>query len=80
MARFTDEELKCKVQEGFIVESEADMTESYKKSAYGLGIATWKPAPSHALQLAGSERSFVRIRQEPRVCGSSLSGMARNIA
>lgn len=32
MARFTDEELKRKVQEGFIVESEADMTETYKRA------------------------------------------------
>ncbi len=32
MARFTDEELMRKVQEGFIVESEADMTETYKKA------------------------------------------------
>ena len=32
MARFTDEELQRKVQEGFIVESEADMTETYKKA------------------------------------------------
>ncbi|MFQ5679013.1 MAG: Phenylacetic acid catabolic protein [Gemmatimonadota bacterium] len=31
MPRFTDEELKRKVQEGFIVESEADMTETYKR-------------------------------------------------
>ena len=32
MARFTDEELMRKVQEGFIVESEADMTDTYKKA------------------------------------------------
>lgn len=32
MTRFTDEELQRKVQEGFIVESEADMTETYKKA------------------------------------------------
>ncbi|MFQ5689129.1 MAG: Phenylacetic acid catabolic protein [Gemmatimonadota bacterium] len=32
MPRFTDEELQRKVQEGFIVESEADMTPSYKKA------------------------------------------------
>ncbi len=32
MARFTDDELQRKVQEGFIVESEADMTETYKKA------------------------------------------------
>lgn len=32
MARYTDEELMRKVQEGFIVESEADMTETYKKA------------------------------------------------
>lgn len=32
MARFTDEELQRKVQEGFIVESEEDMTEAYKKA------------------------------------------------
>jgi ring-1,2-phenylacetyl-CoA epoxidase subunit PaaA len=32
MARFTDEELQRKVQEGFIVESEEDMTETYKKA------------------------------------------------
>ncbi|MFQ5890249.1 MAG: Phenylacetic acid catabolic protein [Gemmatimonadota bacterium] len=32
MARFTDDELQRKVHEGFIVESEADMTESYKKA------------------------------------------------
>ena len=32
MARFTDEELQRKVHEGFIVESEEDMTESYKKA------------------------------------------------
>ena len=32
MARFTDDELMRKVQEGFIVESEADMTETYKKA------------------------------------------------
>jgi len=32
MARFTDEQLQQKVQEGFIVESEADMTETYKKA------------------------------------------------
>ncbi len=35
MARFTDEELMRKVQEGFIVESEADMTETYKKALIG---------------------------------------------
>lgn len=32
MARFTDEELKEKVHSGFIVESEDEMTEGYKKS------------------------------------------------
>ena len=32
MARFTDEELQRKVHEGFIVESEADMTDAYKKA------------------------------------------------
>ena len=32
MARFTDEELKQKVQNGFIVESEDEMTETYKKA------------------------------------------------
>ena len=32
MARFTDDELARKVQEGFIVESQADMTETYKKA------------------------------------------------
>jgi len=32
MARFTDEELQRKVHEGFIVESEEDMTEAYKKA------------------------------------------------
>ena len=32
MARFTDEELMRKVQDGFIVESEADMTDSYKRA------------------------------------------------
>ena len=32
MGRFTDEELQRKVQEGFIVESEEDMTETYKKA------------------------------------------------
>lgn len=32
MGRFTDEELQRKVQEGFIVESEEDMTESYKRA------------------------------------------------
>ncbi len=32
MARFTDEELQRKVHEGFIVESEADMTETYKRA------------------------------------------------
>ena len=32
MARFTDEELQRKVQEGFIVESEEDMTDTYKKA------------------------------------------------
>jgi len=32
MVRFTDEELQRKVQEGFIVESEEDMTEAYKKA------------------------------------------------
>ncbi|MDP2480022.1 MAG: Phenylacetic acid catabolic protein [Candidatus Palauibacterales bacterium] len=32
MARFTDEELQRKVKDGFIVESEADMTEGYKKA------------------------------------------------
>jgi len=35
MARFTDEELERKVQEGFIVESEADMTQTYKKALIG---------------------------------------------
>jgi ring-1,2-phenylacetyl-CoA epoxidase subunit PaaA len=32
MARFTDEELQQKVQNGFIVESEDEMTETYKKA------------------------------------------------
>ncbi|UCF18573.1 MAG: phenylacetate-CoA oxygenase subunit PaaI [Gemmatimonadota bacterium] len=32
MARFSDEELKEKVQNGFIVESEDEMTEAYKKA------------------------------------------------
>lgn len=32
MGRFTDEELQRKVQEGFIVESEEDMTETYKRA------------------------------------------------
>ena len=32
MGRFTDEELQRKVQEGFIVESEEDMTETYKQA------------------------------------------------
>jgi ring-1,2-phenylacetyl-CoA epoxidase subunit PaaA len=32
MGRFTDEELQRKVQGGFIVESEEDMTEAYKKA------------------------------------------------
>ena len=32
MARFTDEQLQQKVHEGFIVESEADMTDTYKKA------------------------------------------------
>jgi ring-1,2-phenylacetyl-CoA epoxidase subunit PaaA len=32
MARFTDQELREKVQSGFIVESEDEMTESYKKA------------------------------------------------
>ena len=32
MARFTDEELKKKVHEGYIVESEEDMTEGYRKA------------------------------------------------
>ena len=31
MAGFTDDELMRKVQEGFIVESEADMTETYER-------------------------------------------------
>ena len=32
MAPFTDEQLQRKIQEGFIVESEADMTETYRKA------------------------------------------------
>ena len=32
MARFTDDELKVRVHKGFIVESEDEMTESYKKA------------------------------------------------
>ncbi|MFQ5746953.1 MAG: Phenylacetic acid catabolic protein [Gemmatimonadota bacterium] len=35
MARFTDEELQRKVQEGFIVESEADMTDTYRQALIG---------------------------------------------
>ena len=35
MAQFTDEQLQRKIQEGFIVESEADMTETYKKALIG---------------------------------------------
>ena len=35
MAQYTDEQLQRKIQEGFIVESEADMTETYKKALIG---------------------------------------------
>jgi ring-1,2-phenylacetyl-CoA epoxidase subunit PaaA len=35
MTRFTDEELMRKVQEGFIVESDRDMTETYRKALIG---------------------------------------------
>ena len=35
MAQFTDEQLQRKIQEGFIVESETDMTETYKKALIG---------------------------------------------
>ncbi len=35
MAQYTDEQLQRKIQEGFIVESEADMTDTYKKALIG---------------------------------------------